>query len=242
MRLIEVTDGATVADHQVLKAPLVAQYLLQQTVRATARIIVQTLVGTHHLTDITLRHQILEGRHIGLPEVAHRHIRQIGRVASVLWTTMYGIVLGTCPQLTVLVLTGCANQRIALQTTYHGIAHHTGQVRVFTVGLLSSAPSWVTEDVDVGCPYRQTAHLHILTTQIIEAVVILCTELGGGDVEALIQQGGIKRRGHSYWFWEYSDITHIGSTMQCLTPPEELLNTQTGNGRTLIQHQHRLLL
>ena len=114
MRGIEVANGTTVANHQVFKAPLIAQNLLQQTVRATAGVVIQSLIGTHHLTDITLRDKIFKGRHIGLPEVTYRHIGQVRRVARILRTAMYGIVLGTGPQLTVLVLTGFPGQWIAL--------------------------------------------------------------------------------------------------------------------------------
>ena len=97
MRGVEVADSSTVADHQVLKAPVIAQDGLQQAVRTTAGVVVQTLIGTHHLTHITLRHQMLKGRHIGFPEVTYRHSGQVGRMARVLRSAVYGIVFGTGP-------------------------------------------------------------------------------------------------------------------------------------------------
>ena len=93
---------------------------------------------------------------------------------------MHGIVLGTRPQLTVFRRLG------ALQTAHHGIAHHRGQVRVLTIGLLSSAPPRVAEDVYIGCPYRQTTHFHILAAQVVKTVVVLCAELRRGHIETLI--------------------------------------------------------
>ena len=155
---------------------------------------------------------------------------------------MYGIVLGTGPQFAVLVLTGCSCQRITLKSTHHGITHDTGQIGVLTVGLLSPAPSWVTEDIDIRCPYRQRTHLHILATKVIDTMVILRTELRRGHIKALIQQGGVKRRCHRHRFWEIGDITHIGSTMQGFAPPKELLDAQAGNSWTLVKHQHGLFL
>ena len=97
MVLIEVAHGTTVAHHEVLESPLVAQDLLEQTGRTAAGIVVQTLVGTHHLSYLGILHQGLEGRHVGLPEVAHGYIIKICRVACVFRTAVYGIVLGTGP-------------------------------------------------------------------------------------------------------------------------------------------------
>ena len=45
---------------------------------------------------------------------------------------------------------------IALQATYHGQSHLRRKERVLTIGLLTTAPAWVTEDVDVRGPERQT--------------------------------------------------------------------------------------
>ena len=41
-----------------------------------------------------------------------------------------------------------------LQSTHHGESHPCGQIRVFTVSLLSASPSRVAEDIDIRRPYR----------------------------------------------------------------------------------------
>ena len=135
------------------------------------------------------------------------------------------------------MLTGFPCQWVSLQSTHHSITHHTGQIGVLTVGLLSPAPSRITEDVDIRRPYRQTAHLHILTAQVIEAVVILCTKLRRSNIETLVQQDRVERRRHRHRLREHRDIAHIGSPMQGLAPPEELLDAQARNGGTLVEHQ-----
>ena len=231
MRGIEIGNGTTVAHNQILKAPLVTQNLLQQTIRTTTRVIIQSLIGTHHLTYITLGNQILKGRHIRFPEITDRHIRQVGRMTSIFRTAMYGVVLGTSPQFAIL------RSLRTLQTTYHGITHDRSQIRIFAIGLLSPAPSWVTEDVHIRSPYRQTAHLHILATEVIQSMVVLSTELRRSNIKALIKQVGIKRRSHCHGLWEHGDVSHVSCSMQRLAPPEELLDTQTGDSRTLVQHQ-----
>ena len=146
-------------------------------------------------------------------------------------TAMYCIVLGTSPQFAIL------RSLRTLQTTYHSITHDRSQIRIFSIGLLSPAPSWVTEDVHIRSPYRQTAHLHILATEVIQSMVVLSTELRRSHIETLIEQVGIKRRCHSHGLWEHGDVSHVSSSMQRLAPPEELLDTQTRNSRTLVQHQ-----
>ena len=179
MRFIEIADGTTVADDQILEAPLITQNLLQQSLTATAGIIVQALVGAHHLTDLGILYQCLEGRHIGFPEVAGRNVGQVGRVAGVLRTTMNGVVLGTSPELAVLGILG------ALKSTNHLNAHDTGQVGVFTVGLLSPAPSRITENVHIRRPNGEAVELLVLTT-VQHTMVVLRTELRTGSIEHLI--------------------------------------------------------
>ena len=147
MVLVEVTDGTAVADNEVLESPFVAEDLLEQTGRAAAGIIVETLVGTHHLTHLGVLHQGLEGGHIGLPEVAGRHIGEVGGVAGVLRTAVYGIVLGTGPEFAVLRILR------PLQAAYHLDPHDTRQIGVFAVGFLSTPPTGITEDVHVRRPY-----------------------------------------------------------------------------------------
>ena len=61
---------------------------------------------------------MLKRRHVGLPEVAHGYISKVGGVAGVFRTAVYGIVLGTGPELAVLGVLG------TLQAANDGIAHH----------------------------------------------------------------------------------------------------------------------
>ena len=102
MRLIEIAHGTTVAHHQILESPLIAEDGLQQPLGTAARIIVKTLVGTHHLTHLRILHQGLEGRHVRFPHIPWGNIREIGCMTGVFGSAVHGIVLSTSPQLTVL--------------------------------------------------------------------------------------------------------------------------------------------
>ena len=68
-RGIEVVDGPTVACHESVEAPVIAQNLREQTARTAARLIFITIVGTHHLLDMSLSDESLEGRKVSFPEV-----------------------------------------------------------------------------------------------------------------------------------------------------------------------------
>ena len=236
MRIIEIAHGTTVAHHQILETPFITENLLQQTGISTTRLIVQSLVGTHHLSHLCILHQGLEGRHIGFPHISRRDVDKIGCVASVFWSAVDSIVLGTSPQFSVF----CCFR--TLQTFHHLHAHHGSEIRVFTISFLTSSPTRIAEDVHIGCPHTQAVELLILTTILNHAFVVLCTKLCAGSIKHFEEQVGVERRSHRNGFWEYSYIAHVGSTMQGFAPPEELLDAQSWNSRTFIQHQFGFLL
>ena len=72
-------------------------------------------------------------------------------------------------------------------------------------------------------------------------MVVLGTELRAGHVEDLKEQIGVERCRHTHRLGEVGHIAHVCSSVQGLTPPEELLDTQSRYGRTLIEHQHGFL-
>ena len=152
-------------------------------------------------------------------------------MTGVLRSAVHGIVLGTGPQLTVLGILR------PLQAPHHLCTHHTRQIGILAVGLLSPAPSRIAEDVHIRCPHGEAVELLILTT-VEHPVVVLCPELRAGHVEHLIQQVRVPRRSHSHRLRKYRHVAHIG----CPAPPEELLDAEPRDGRTLVEHQLGLLL
>ena len=72
MRLVltaieEIVDGVAISKHDSIVTPLVAQDVNEQAVAGATGLALETLVGTHHLTHVTLLDQCLERRQIGLP-------------------------------------------------------------------------------------------------------------------------------------------------------------------------------
>ena len=100
----EIAYSTTVAGNQSLEPPFIAQYLLLVACLATAWLTVNALVGAHHLSDIALLYQCLEGRQVGLPEVALWQVLNVKSMAVPFRATVYGKVLGTGQQFFVLFI------------------------------------------------------------------------------------------------------------------------------------------
>ena len=187
-RLPEVADGSAVADHQSLEAPLIAQYLLQQTIGAAAGVAVETLIGTHHLLDAPLLHQRLEGWQIGFPKVAGRKVFDVHRVAQLLRAAVYGKVLGTSQELVVPTPS-------PLKAADYAESHLTVHEGIFAVAFLATSPAGVAKDVDGGRPERQTAVLTDFT--LLPGNGVLGTGLVADGSEDTLNEVVVERAGHA---------------------------------------------
>ena len=145
--VVEVIDCVAISKHDGIVAPLVTKNINQQAIAGATRLTLKSLIGTHHLAHVTFLYQSLECRQISLPKVAIGRL-YIHRVAQGLWTTMYGIVLGTSVGLEVFVV-------VTLHTQYGLYAQNGIQIRILTTSLLATPPTWITEDVDIRTPESQ---------------------------------------------------------------------------------------
>ena len=71
--VVEVVDGIAVGQKDSVEAPLLAQDVDEQTFAFATWLTFVAVVGTHHLAYVTFLYKGLEGRKVGLPEVAHRN-------------------------------------------------------------------------------------------------------------------------------------------------------------------------
>ena len=113
----EIADGSAVAHHQSPEAPLVAEDLAQQFVAAAAGLALEALIGAHHLLDAADLHEVLEGREVGLPQVAGRQVLDVEMVAGLFRSAVDGKVLGTGIELRILM------SGRTLQAPHDGQAH-----------------------------------------------------------------------------------------------------------------------
>ena len=227
--VIEVVDGVAVGEYDGIVAPLVTQDVDEQTVACTARLALKTLIGTHHLTNVRLLHQCLEGRQIGFPQVAVGGLH-IHRVAQGLRTTVYGIVLGTGVGLEIAVV-------VALHTQNGLHTQHSIHIGVLTAGLLSTSPAWVTEDVDIRTPERQLRIARIVGHTLwhieqLRIVVVGAVPVGTGLIahlrEDVIHQLGVESCRHTDGL-RIDRIASLAHTVTSLAPPVVRRNAQAVN-------------
>ena len=106
-------------------------------------------------------------------------------MAVPLWSAVHGKVLGTCQQLAILAVVW------TLQSAHHGKSHLCCQIGVFAIGLLSASPSWITEDIDVGCPEGETLIAAYHTVFLCQLVLGTCFIAHSG--ECLLHQPVVPR-------------------------------------------------
>ena len=213
---VEIVDGVAVSQHDGVVAPFVAQDVYQQSVAGAAGLTLIAVVGTHHLAHIAFLYQCLESGQVGLPEVSHRDGGVIS-VAQWLRTAVHGIMLGAGMGLEVFVI-------VALHTQHGLHTEHSVQVGVFTAGLLSASPAWVTEDIDIRAPEGELgvagivghAHGHI------EDVVVRTVPVGAGLVgdrgEHFIHLLRIEGGSHANRLG-IDGVASLAHTMAGLAPP-----------------------
>ena len=62
---------------------------------AAAGVAVDALIGTHHLSHLSILYQCLEGWQVSFPQVALGQVFDVERMTVPFRTAMYGKVLGT---------------------------------------------------------------------------------------------------------------------------------------------------
>ena len=235
----EIANGTAVAGDKALETPVVAQDVLLVAGITTARLSVDALIGAHHLGDISLLYQCLEGRQIGFPQVAFGQLLNVEGVAVPFWTAVYGEVLGTGQKLFVFVLTSFSGQTLSLQAVDYSQSHAFCQIGVFAVGLLSASPARITEDVDVRRPERQT--LIALDSTVLLGFLVFGTCLVADCRENLIDQLVVPRCRHHGGNGEYGGEAVSPYAVQGFAPPLELGDAQPWYGWRRVHHQLRLL-
>ena len=237
----EVANGTAVAGDKSVESPFVAQYLLLVTGLGAARLTVDTLVGAHHLGHLSFLYQRLEGGQISLPEVALGQVLYIELMTIPLRSAMHRKMLGTGQQLAIR-----ANTKVfaviahTLQTSHHSQSHLGCQIRVFAIGLLPTSPTWITEDIDIRRPERQT----LIALDIARALGLLGfhTSLVAHGSKHPVQQGIVPRGSHRHSDGKDSSKAIATHTVKGLVPPLELRDTQAGNSRRGIHHETDFLV
>src|SRR6266567_8312677 len=139
-----IHDRGTVRYDEALEAPRIAQVVLQQHLVGASCGIVNGVVGAHHGLHMSIHYGGAEGRQIGLFQIAWAYIH-VEDMAQGLGAAMDRKVFACCNRLRMIGI-------IALYTVNKGDTHAAGQERIFSVRLLTAAPTWVAKDIDVRRP------------------------------------------------------------------------------------------
>ena len=251
-RHIEIVNSSAIGSNQSLESPFFSENLALKLGVGTARSTIYTLIGTHHLSHMSILYQRLEGREISLPQITGWQILQIEDVAIPLRTAMHGKMLGTSQCLDILgslrlirsqntrSRQRLAVERLSLQAIHHSKSHTCGEIRIFAISLLSASPSRITEDIDIRSPEAQTL-ISLYITRLLRHLRLGSRLIAYGS-KHLIEQGIIPGRSHVHGDRENRGISVACHAMQRLVPPLKLRDTQSGDGRRSIHHQLRLFL
>jgi len=199
----DIGDGRAVADHLV---PGVAQMLLQQHGIGAGRSAIDGVISTHHRLCVRLSYRGAEDRQVSILEVVRGDI-DVGTMARRLRAGVDGVVFERGDHAEELWI-------IALHADHKGHAHAAGQVRVLTLGFLSSSPARIAEDIDIRRPEGETEELLLLL--MAHGFVVLGARFGGGDLAHAVNQRCIPRGPHSNHLREVRRVARKRGAMEAL--------------------------
>ncbi|EGY01296.1 hypothetical protein AZA_88790 [Nitrospirillum viridazoti Y2] len=230
---LDVGDGVAVGHDIPLEAPALAQLIVQQEVAGAGRLSVHAVVGAHDRGHLARRHQLAEGRQVGvlhvMPAGGHVHL-----MARRLRPAVHGVVLGGGDHPVIFGI-------IALHALDEGGSQLAGQVRVLAIGFLPPAPAWVAEDVDVGRPEIQALVDAVLRPRLFHPVE-LHPRLGADGDAHLADGVGIKGGGQADGLGEHRGLAIAGDAVQRLAPPIVGGDVQARDGPGLVGQLRRLFL
>src|SRR5262249_59389091 len=126
-----------------------------------------------------------------------------------------------------------------LKTFYELNTHSRGQIRIFAIGLLTSSPSRISEDVDIGTPECQSFVSSVIA--LTNRVVILCARFGGDHIRNAMHQISIPGSSESAGLREAGRDTSARDPVEAFIPPIESRDVQPWNRRGRIHHVLNLL-
>ena len=129
--------------------------------------------------------------------------------------------------------------RGTLEAVHHRASHHCHKVWILSICLLSTSPSWVTEDVDVGSPYCKSMILD--RTFTCTGLVELDPLLSGCYFKDILEKIVIPAGSHTDSLREDRGKTISGRSVKCLVPPVILLDAEFRDCGALIVHERHLL-
>ena len=142
---------------------------------------------------------------------------------------MDGIMLCTGIELTILCVAWSLKSLDDLNSKARS------EVRILSVGLLSTSPARVAEDIDVRSPDRKAMEAQVFLALSYPHVICRTTFIA--DLrEDLEKEFVVEAGSHTDWLWIDCHIAHVGNAMKRLAPPVESLDAEMRNCLRHIHH------
>ena len=127
-----------------------------------------------------------------------------------------------------------------LQAAGKGKSDLTGEERIFSVGLLTAAPSRVAIDVDIGRPQSEAVIDNMVPLAL--GLVVLGSRFRGDRVGNPIDQPGVPGGRKPDGLRKDRGVAGPGDAVQAFIPPVVFGDVKPGNGRGFILHLRNLLV
>ncbi len=128
----------------------------------------------------------------------------------------------------------------ALHPLHKPEAHATGEVRVLSIGLLSSAPTWITKDIYIGRPEGEAVvYCAVAPSDELMMLSPCLVRDGIGNIQHQILVPAV---GYGDRLRKDCCMTCPGHAVQCLVPPVVFRYAQTRNGRGSVEQLRSLFL
>ncbi len=221
---INIADGAAVRNHVALKAPLLAQDVVQQARVGAGGQPVHAVVGAHYALRAALSNRGFEMRQVGLEQVALADARVEG-VAQGFGPAVHRVMFGGGDGLQILRI-------VALQAVDEVHGHLARQVGILAVGFHAASPPRIAEQVDVGSPEGQ-ALVDIALAAADEFVILgagLVADRGGHPQGQVRIPGG----GQADRLRKNRGASGARHPVQALVPPVVGRNSEPLDGRRIV--------
>lgn len=182
--LVEILDSPAVGNKISVKAP--AAELFHKHFAGAGSLTVYPVVCAHNALNVNFFHKRFKSGEIGLLQILFGNLR-IEFVAE---------SFGAAVNCKMLCAGSCAESfALTLKSLYISLAVFCGEIWVLAVGLVTTSPAGVTENVDVGRSEGKT--LVNISVTVLCVLGIFCTGLLGGYLACLFHKLCVKHGGKS---------------------------------------------
>src|SRR5580700_9550014 len=141
MKIFQIGDAEIIRNQEPVEAPLVSQNVIEQMLVAVRWDTVNLVVGSHHASNVTLLHRVLEGSEKVLADYAlgiapRRNIRAAFGLA------VYSEMFRSGHHVSFV-----EERLVSLQAQNRGKANMRDKVRVFAVGLFGAPPAGIASKI-----------------------------------------------------------------------------------------------